>query len=402
MPPLVRGIGLVSVLAIAVSPPLVAQETRVVAGVVVDAQSGAPVADVLVTIDDPGLQAVTDSNGRFRVGGVPIGALRLVLRHVGYGEHAQPIVVGTSGSLDFRIRISSRAIELSPLVVEVVSGSEQARRASGNSLNMLDRSTIDALSSRGEALINILGVMPGVRVNGWCVEYRFQANTYGMSVGTIEEPDFSLPCREMALYLDGVRMQETTSVLQSLRPADLERIQVLSPGDAGVRYGGGGRGVILVETRRGPAPETPDRRVTLTGFAWHEPQPYRWARVLGVSATGTAATVGLAYAAIFDCGPDEPWRSPPRCSAVVGAGAALLTGAISGLGTRWAGATTRSEGRIAPSFAVGTATAAIGYMLRLRGDRRDSDVSRTAGTLVLAVGVPLSLTLSDRVFRVLR
>ena len=71
----------------------------------------------------------------------------LVLRHVGYGEHAQTLVVGASGSLEFRVRISSRAIELSPLVVEVVSDAVQARRASGNSLNMIDRPTIDAFSS---------------------------------------------------------------------------------------------------------------------------------------------------------------------------------------------------------------------------------------------------------------
>jgi hypothetical protein len=400
-----RGIRrLLSVLVLALPATLLAQETRVVSGVVVDAQSGAPVGDVLVTIQDTDLRAVTDADGRFRVGAVPIGSLRLVLRHVGYGEHAQPLVVGASGSLEFRVRISSRAIELSPLVVEVVSDAALERRASGNSLNVIDRPTIDAYSARGERLINLLSSVPGIHVNRSCVEYRLRANTADM--GPIDEPesdlDASLPCREVTIYLDGIPMPEGSGVLQTLPLQDLERIQVLSPSEAGVRYGGGGRGVLLVETRRGSVPETPDERVTITGFGWNEPQPYRWLRVLSISAIGNAATAALTYTALFDCSQTTSFQPRRRCSASVGTGAGLLTGAIGGMVTRWAGRTPHSEGRILPSLVVGTATASIGYALRLHGENRDSDVSRTAGNLVLAVGVPLSLTLADRVFRVLR
>jgi hypothetical protein len=70
--------------------------------------------------------------------------------------------------------------------------------------------------------------------------------------------------------------------------------------------------------------------------------------------------------------------------------------------TRWAGGTTQSKGRILPSIVLGTATATAGYMLRIHGEHHDSELTRTAGHVVLGVGVPLSVTLSDRLFRVLR
>jgi hypothetical protein len=82
--------------------------------------------------------------------------------------------------------------------------------------------------------------------------------------------------------------------------------------------------------------------------------------------------------------------------------AALLTSAISRLLTRGAGRTPYSEGRTYPALLIGAATASIGYVLYLHGETEDSDTSRAAGQIVLAVGIPLTLTLSDRVFRMLR
>ena len=94
---------LLFVLALVLPPAALAQETRVVAGVVVDAQTRGPVSDVLVTIQRTDLRAVTDAEGQFRVSGVPVGSQQLVLRHVAYGEHTQAVVVGASGPLDFQI-----------------------------------------------------------------------------------------------------------------------------------------------------------------------------------------------------------------------------------------------------------------------------------------------------------
>src|SRR5688500_1065965 len=126
MLPLPRGIrGLLSVLAFALPATLVAQGTRTVTGVVVDAESGAAVADVLVTLPGTDIRAVTDPEGRFRVFGISSERVQVVVRHVAYGEHG---LVLAPGARELRIRISTRAIELLPVVVEVPSSAEQARR----------------------------------------------------------------------------------------------------------------------------------------------------------------------------------------------------------------------------------------------------------------------------------
>jgi hypothetical protein len=397
---------LLCVFALALPTTLAAQETRVVTGVVVDAESGAAVADVLLTMPGTDVRAVTDPEGRFRVFGIPSGRVQLVLRHVGYGEHGLAVA---PGARDLLVRISSRAIELQPVVVEVLSSEEQARRASGNSLNVIDRPTIDAYLRRGEPFQNVLREVPGITVNRNCIEYRLASLTTRAAEGpvTTEQPDVLKPCRSMTVYIDGMWMQVGgTELLQTLALQDLERIEVLSPSEAGVRYQDAARGVLVIETRRGRTagtPESPDReQINVTGFGWNEPEPYRWLRVLGSSAIGSATTIALAHTAI-DCGEDEAFLPEgPMCSATGGVGAGILTGALSSLVTRWAGGTPYSKGRVLPSAVLGTATASIGYILWIRGENRSSDASRMAGQMIVGLGVPLSLTLSDRVFRVLR
>lgn len=395
--------GLLLSLSLALAQPasLRAQETRVVSGVVVDATTAAPVADVLVTIPSTSLGAVTDPSGRFRIEDVPTGELQLSVRHVAYGEHAQPLPVGVSGALEYRIKISSRAIELLPVVVEVESDEERARRSSGTVTNVIDRAAIAAFPMRGPGLLQLLGArVPSLRVVGGCVEYRVM-----MYTPPTPDPDTgiltNIECRDVTVYVDGIPIQDGSSALMGIPPEDVERIEVLSPADAGARYPNSSRGVILVETRRGTGPTNPVRQINITGFAWDEPEPYRWLRVLGLATVGNAVVVGLASKAILDCPPNE--RFPTlRCREGMGTGMGVATAGLGGLIARNAGRTEQSKGRTVPSLLIGSAVASVGYVLRLHGDKNDSSAQRAAGTVVLVVGMPLSLTLADRVFRVLR
>ena len=400
--PLLPGIaGLLFVLALALPPSVRAQETRVVSGVVEDAESGAPVSGAVVTIRGTGLSVVTDPEGRFELSGVPVGSLQLVLNHVAYGEQAEPLVVGASGSLDFRIRVSSRAIELEPLGVEVRSREATAQRASGTAANVIDRATIEAFPSQGQGLLPLLqSRIPSLRVLGSCVEYRFLQHA---AVPDPVNPELLImvPCRDITVYLNGAPNPQGSALLQQLPLEAVERIQVLSPAEAGLQYAAGSRGVILVEMRQGMVSETP-YRIHVNGFGWNEPQAYPWLRVLGVSALGNAAVVGIASRTLLDCGGDQAFPDRPTCHYTGGVAAALLTGAVAPMITRWAGRTPYSEGRTYPPLLMAAATASIGYMLYVRGENQDSDTSRAAGQIVLAVGIPLALTFSNRVFRMLR
>src|SRR2546422_10760046 len=73
--------------ALALSPvhALLAQETGRVAGTVTAQQTGAPLAGASVTLAGGSLGAVTGSDGRDLIAGVPPGTYRVRARLIGYG-----------------------------------------------------------------------------------------------------------------------------------------------------------------------------------------------------------------------------------------------------------------------------------------------------------------------------
>lgn len=396
-----RLLPLLLLLPLASPSPASAQSNRTISGVVVDTGTGGPVADAVISLRGTGLGAVTDSAGRFEVAGVPVGDHVLVLSHVAWGEQTEPLAITASGPLDFRILVSSRAIVLEPLEVEVAAGAVQAERSSGTATNIIDRTALEASPPGGQGLLDVLrGRIPSLRVMGSCVEYRVQQH------GVFQDPDnpellITVPCRDITVYVNGVPNPQGSALLEQLSPQDVERIQVLSPSEASLQYMSGSRGVILVELRRGLGRETP-YRIHRNGFGWDEPRRYPWFRVLGVSALGNAAVVGAVTRTLLHCGEEDTFGGAPRCHGIAGMTAAVLTGAVGPLFTRWAGRTPASEGRTYPALLATAATASLGYLLYVDGENTESDGSRLAGQVVLGVGIPVVLTLSNRIFRALR
>jgi ferric enterobactin receptor len=79
--------------------------TPSIAGTVVDARTGAPLEQVLVTIEDAGKSALTDAQGRFTIAGVPAGTHRLYVSVVGYALFRQDLTVA-EGAQPLTIRLS--------------------------------------------------------------------------------------------------------------------------------------------------------------------------------------------------------------------------------------------------------------------------------------------------------
>jgi hypothetical protein len=219
-------------------------------------------------------------------------------------------------------------------------------------------------------------------------------------------------CNEISVYMDGVQVAAPSYLYSTMPLRQIERLEVLSPGEAGAQYGLlGGAGVLLIETRQGPRPvERPVREDrSISGFDWSgEHQPYRWTRVALSSIVANAVGVGVGMLVGDQCLNMNKDGPPLRisCNAAVAVGATLVTlglpAAAGGLTARWAGATDRSQGRIAPSAVLGTLTVAAGYLLLVQGYSDRSNTMHSAGVVVLTVGTPLVTTFSDRAFRVLR
>ncbi|MEX2284082.1 MAG: carboxypeptidase-like regulatory domain-containing protein [Gemmatimonadota bacterium] len=389
--------------------PADAQQTRVITGVVIDAQSSMPVADALVRIQGSELQAVTTVDGAFRIT-AGVGRHILIVEHIAYGNHADTVVVRGDQDTRLQIRISPQAIQLTPVLVEVETELELRRRTSGRSFTELQRAQIDVAAQKGQNLAELLrdgliGVKVGNERGGSvCVEYR----QGGLGMGS---PGARASCKPLAVFVDGVRIG-ASSIYSTMPLRDLERIEVQGPAEAGTRYGiAGGNGVLLIETRQGMlARRRPESKTAqMTTLDWSlEAQPYRWARVASSSVIGNAVGLGLSLLVADQClrldAGINGLRSKCDAFSTVGSGFILLglPGVSGSLAASWAGTTERSKGRVLPSALLGTLSAASGYLLLVQGEGNNSQAARTAGILMLTVATPILTTAADRVFRSLR
>lgn len=396
---------LLVLLALVASSGVMAQDTSVVAGIVFDAQTGEPVPDVVVGFDRMELLSYTDSAGRFRLDGVPSGSRSFVFRHLAYGEHRRDVAVQNGGrAVELEVRISQAAIELSPLVVDVMSEAERQRLASGFAMRELRFEEIQLAQRQGLLLGDLLRRVPGIRfrrINAGgaardCIEYR----TYGTGN----------TCRDMTVVMDGVRMGSASMVLHTMDLDEIERLQVLSPGEAGIQYGmSAGFGVLVIETRTGPVPTDLERVGPMSPFDWDvEAEPHAWWRVFGTAFVANAAAVGLTSLPLAHCTHilDGSLSNQPRCNrwAATGAGVAAiaLPGATAGAVGSWAGTTPLSRGHRGWAMSLGTLSNWAGALLYFTARSSDSEGRQILGLGILALGTPLMVTVSDRWFRRLR
>ena len=131
-----------------------------------DEASSSPIADVAVHVEGSELQALTDANGAFLIENVPAGPHLLVLEHLAYGMHSQSVAVTAGEELRLSARLSLRAIELAPLVVEGVSQLQRRRVTTGlTAMNEIPLADIDDAARRGLDLSEVLRQrLPGLRV----------------------------------------------------------------------------------------------------------------------------------------------------------------------------------------------------------------------------------------------
>src|SRR5688500_11861558 len=117
----------------AAAPPAAAQQGEI-SGVVVEAQSQRPVAGAQVTVQGQTRSAVTDPEGRFRIGGVQGTSVTLQVDRLGYGRATRQVTVGQTG---IRLSLTETALSLDAVVVTGTPGGAE-KRTLGNAVTRLD------------------------------------------------------------------------------------------------------------------------------------------------------------------------------------------------------------------------------------------------------------------------
>jgi len=240
--------------------PATAQQTGTIAGRVLS-QTGQPLQEVVVTVQGSELSGLTNSEGRYLILGVPAGEYTLNATYIGYGQGSQTATVAAGGSAVVDFTLQQRAVQLEGVVVTGTAIAAQ-RREVGNSIDLITSEDIEAagVTSVEEILrgrIQGLSVQGSVATPGVGSEINIRGLT---SINGRNSP---------LIYVDGTRVGSengafdgsgsgtgAATVLQSIQPQDIERIEVIKGSAASTLYGTDATaGVIQIFTKRGSAGE---------------------------------------------------------------------------------------------------------------------------------------------------
>ncbi|MEZ4697610.1 MAG: TonB-dependent receptor [Rhodothermales bacterium] len=109
---------------VVIERPIREPDRGILAGVVVDFDTGTPIADANVYIANSRGGVATNASGQFSLGPVVAGEYELVASHVGYLPYTDTLIVPANGARRRRIALRSAAISVTPVIV---NGMQQRR-----------------------------------------------------------------------------------------------------------------------------------------------------------------------------------------------------------------------------------------------------------------------------------
>jgi TonB-linked SusC/RagA family outer membrane protein len=244
----------VAVCVLATPQILSAQAGGSVAGTVISERAETPITGAQITVGTRG--AVTDVSGRFRITGLTGDSVTLTLRRLGFAPMTQRVRVG---SMDLRLRMSERAVELNSMVVTGTPGAV-SKRSVGVSIAQIQAADIVRTQPVQDVQGLINGRAPGVTVlensgvvgSGATIRIRG-----GSSLSLSNDP---------LIYVDGVRVDNaqgtgpnnqsfgasTTSRWNDINPNDIQSIEIVRGAAATALYGTDAvNGVIQIITKSG-------------------------------------------------------------------------------------------------------------------------------------------------------
>lgn len=231
-----------------------------VAGRIVAADGGEPVAGATVRIEGAGAAATSDAAGGFRLESVSAGRRALEVEHVAFGVHGDTVEVGPGASVRVRVEVPVGAVELEG--VEVTAERRYRGRMAGFEDRMeqgrgefLTREQIAQrenqplpriITSRSNSLRLMCADHPGRNPTGsvgrcWLDNRRAMRSL---------QDDPSNPC-PMEYFVDGNFLSSSFDITQ-IDPHDVEAIEIY-PGPSTIptrfKVGRANCGVVLIWTR---------------------------------------------------------------------------------------------------------------------------------------------------------
>lgn len=248
-----------SAAALIAGAPLAAQQTGRVEGTVRGGATGQQLQDVQVVVEGTGLGTLTDADGGYVIRDVPAGTRTISAILIGYGAEERQVDVPAGGTATADFTLYSQAVELEGLVV-TGAATATSRRELGNSISLITSEEIEASGAT-----NVDGILRG-RAAGVTI----QGNTGVAGAGSqilLRGPSSINGRNRPLIYVDGVRLNDrgayetgstfatggqAATVLNSIDPEDIERVEVVKGAAAATLYGTeASAGVIQIFTKKG-------------------------------------------------------------------------------------------------------------------------------------------------------
>ncbi len=246
----------------------VQQGTAMITGVVTDVRSKQPVAGVSVTIVGTRFGAQTSADGRYRMGGVPMGSLVVSARRIGYATQRRSANVTGDQVVNFDLEPAAAALD--EVVVTGTAGGE-LRRSIGNAV-----ATINADDAMSKSASQSVSSLIGARAPGVIVAPSTGRLGAGPSIQIRGRNSIGLDNSPL-LFVDGVRVNNATNAgpvappgrlggqasnvsgrLNDISPEDIESIEIIKGPAAATIYGTeAANGVIQIITKKGSAGNKP-------------------------------------------------------------------------------------------------------------------------------------------------
>lgn len=242
-------------------------QDRAVTGKVTSSEDGSALPGVNVVIKGTSNGTVTDSEGNFRLTGVPASGGSLVFSFIGL--QSKEVVIGERSVID--VSLSLDVQQLSEVVVTAI-GIEREKKALGYSVATISSDNL-AQRSEPDPLRALQGKMPGVNIvgGGGAPGQSTKINIRGMSSMTGNtQPLFivdGIPFDNSVSSSDGAdRNTVFSNRAFDLDPNNIESISILKGAAASALYGSRAtNGVVVITTKAGKKGSKKGMEVTYNG-----------------------------------------------------------------------------------------------------------------------------------------
>lgn len=251
-----------ALLGLALAAPLAAAAQQgTVAGRVVEDPGERPIANAVVMVVRTNRSAITDVDGRYRIGGVPVGEARVRVAIIGYASQERTVTVAASETASADFRLGRAAVSLDAVVATAVGQQRAAEIANAittiDAARVVDEQSVQDLADLLQARAPGVNVLPSTGTTGLGTRIRIRgANSVSLS-------------NEPLVLVDGIRVHSSSSSyslyigsqepsrINDLNPEEIRSVEVVKGPSAAALYGTqAANGVILITTKRGTAGET--------------------------------------------------------------------------------------------------------------------------------------------------